>query len=184
MTSPKAIADVNHTGTATIQSVIESTVNYTLLAYQVHIHRCNFTENYSGQRGTGLYVSIVSKISITESVFIRNGPVYGYIELYTSPYSLIFAKRPLSFFDPSDNSCYEEFNFINFCANVDNQIDWPSVRGALHVAGCQESWCLNAQNIQVLQVKNTQFINNQAGPYLDSTTRNDLASSVYIYGGF
>eukprot|EP00347_Sterkiella_histriomuscorum_P022241 403331176 len=184
ITNNLTLNDTQNNITANFSSVINPDNLFIVYAFQFSILNCIFKENYSGQRGTAVFMALVSKIRIVGTIFEKNGPVYGYIETYNSPYSKYFSGRPLSFTDPEVNGCYEEFGYINFCSNVDKQIDWPSVRGALNVLGCSETWCLNANNTQILLLYNSSFINNQAGPYLDINTRNDLASSLYITGGY
>lgn len=56
--------------------------------YRVFIKDNQFFENYSGMKGTGLYIKQFSSIFITDCLFVSNGPVYSTIERLYSPYIL------------------------------------------------------------------------------------------------
>ena len=101
-----------------------------------------------------------------------------------SPYSKYFNnKNPNSFTDP-ENICVEEFAYMSKCLKHDVYLDWPNIKGAVYVEHCKADYCMNSGNMQQLIILNTDFINNDAGPVMDRTYSTDLASSLYIIGGF
>ena len=57
--------DINNTATVTISSSVDSSyARYKVQSFQFTIMGCNFTENYSGQKGTAVYIMQINKIRI------------------------------------------------------------------------------------------------------------------------
>ncbi len=75
---------------------------------------------------------------------------------------------------------------MNDCAqSMGLEIDWPMIRGALHIEHCQESFCTNENDYQFVSINNCEFIANDVGPAIRSEfPSEDNAISLYINGGF
>ncbi|CDW73676.1 UNKNOWN [Stylonychia lemnae] len=174
------LTDNNNAITSTIQSLSDASTRFRVQSYQFTITGCNFTENYSGIKGTAIYLKYINKIRIQNSTFASSGPVYAVLEQLYSPYSAIFKSNISVTFQDLNGVCKDEFSYINNCAALDYQIDWPQVLGALYVYGCIEEQCMNSDNIQELNIINCDFVNNDAGPFIDQNSPYDLTSSMYI----
>jgi hypothetical protein len=82
-----------------------------------------FTENYSGRKGSAVYIKNMNRIRITNCTFQNNGPVFSYLELDLSPYHIYFSTRSLTYYDEREE-CFDEFNYIESCYNPNSTITW------------------------------------------------------------
>ncbi len=68
---------------------LESKLNGRLFLVEKHrmtIRDNQFEENFSGGKGTAIYINQISLTNIVGNTFYRNGPVYATAELLNSPY--------------------------------------------------------------------------------------------------
>lgn len=71
-----------------------------------------FEENYSGGKGTALYVRGMTSVRLIGNTFVGNAPVYALAEVFHSPYYMYFSQRSMSYFD---DNCVDEFMFLQDC---------------------------------------------------------------------
>ena len=68
-----------------------------------------FNENFSGNKGSAVYIRQMSSVRINTCSFINNGPVYVVAEYQYSPYTKGFAGRAITFYD---SGCVDEFLYL------------------------------------------------------------------------
>lgn len=71
-----------------------------------------FEENYSGGKGTALYIRGMTSVRLIGNTFVNNAPVYALAEVFHSPYYTYFSQRSMSFYD---DNCVDEFMFLQNC---------------------------------------------------------------------
>ena len=96
-------------------------------------------------KGSAVYLKNINKIRITGSVFQENGPVYSLLEYSISPFVSYLVNRAITYNDPTD-TCIDEFNYLNDCTSSEYAIDFPRIRGALHLSNCQSSFCMTSSD--------------------------------------
>jgi hypothetical protein len=99
------------------------------------IHKNTFKENFSGLKGTALYLKGISNTEISSSTFTLNRPVYKKDELDYSPYVKYFSSRGITFHDKK-SICSDEFEYLVSCVSSLYKIAFPHVKGALYVEYC------------------------------------------------
>ncbi|TNV74720.1 hypothetical protein FGO68_gene12535 [Halteria grandinella] len=148
----------------------------------------DFQENYSGLKGSALYIKKFSQISIYDNNFFQNGPVYSSIERKYSPFSERINSQPYTY---RHETCADEMQYLQNCDNSETDyLLLPRVRGAIYIEHCQEDTCLNIADgsfPQSLEIKNSVFKQNDVGPAFDvlyaETDIEPLASQIFIKGG-
>jgi hypothetical protein len=120
-------------------------LEYEVYTYILYILKDTFLENYSGLKGTALYINYISSPSIDLSDFVLNGPVYSYFELLYSPYLKYFSTRTITYYDQY-KECLNEFSFLSSCISEDNYIDFSHVLGAVYVGHCELQDCIDDTN--------------------------------------
>lgn len=143
-----------------------------------------FNENFSGGKGTALYVRQMSQVQISSCDFHANSPVFASIETQYSPYTIMYSGRPMAYYD---STCPDELAYLQSCKNsVDTSsyggVQWSIVQGALAVVFCEDDTCLNANATQTLSVSQSTFSQNLAGPVLDASVKG-TASQILVQGG-
>jgi predicted outer membrane repeat protein len=58
---------------------------------KLNVQGNTFEENYSGGKGSALYVKGFSSIRLVANTFVNNGPVYAMTEVFYSPYFTYFS---------------------------------------------------------------------------------------------
>jgi hypothetical protein len=80
--------------------------------YKFNVQDNYFDENYSGGKGTALYIKHYSSVKISNNIFANNGPVYALAESFYSPYVRFYSGKPITFYD---DECTDEFTYLKSC---------------------------------------------------------------------
>ncbi len=75
----------------------------------LNIQGNQFTNNYSGRKGTAVYIFQMTRVRLYDNTFFGNGPVYAMAENLYSVYKNFFSGRTMSFTDPE---CPDEFQYL------------------------------------------------------------------------
>jgi hypothetical protein len=114
-------------------SVFNGEGTVSVLSFKFYINDCVFQENYSGQKGSAVYLKQMSKIKIVSTRFESNGPSTTLQEFQYSPHTVYMTNRAIAFYDPEE-ICLDEFSYMNDCQDSQGTtIDWARVQGALHI---------------------------------------------------
>ena len=113
--------------------------------YKFNIMGNFFDENFSGNKGTALYLKQISSIRISDNTFSNNGPVYAMAEQLFSPYTKFLSLRTMTFYD---DNCYDEFQYLQDCQGSEDVsmyggIQFANVQGVIYVNFCEEDYCFN-----------------------------------------
>ncbi len=142
----------------------------TIYKYKFNVQGNYFNENFSGGRGTAIYVRQMSSVRIHSCTFVSNGPVFTVPEIWYSPYTRYLSSRAMTFYD---DDCVDEFSYLEACYNSDDYasyggIQWSKVQGAVYIQSCQEDYCINSNATQEIEITSSDFVKNTAGPVVDN----------------
>lgn len=124
----------------TVTSKGDPSLVISIMKYRMNLYGNYFSENFSGGKGSALYVRQVTDIRIDKCTFSGNGPVYAINEYLYSPYTKYYSSRSMTYYE---EECPDEISYLESCNNnalksVYAGIQWPIVRGALFVDFCTE----------------------------------------------
>lgn len=91
-----------------LDSVLDGASTISVMSFKFNIENSQFIENYSGMKGTAVYLKQMSKIRIVNTVFQNNGPTFSNAEYQYSGQTLYMSNRPISYYDPNE-VCLDEF---------------------------------------------------------------------------
>ena len=86
-----------------------------------------FEENFSGGKGSAVYISQMSQVRMLRNSFIGNGPVYAQNEFLYSPYFALYSDRSITYYD---ENCIDEFSYLQDCNN-EEKVKSDQERGEL-----------------------------------------------------
>jgi hypothetical protein len=83
----------------TVTSIADNSV-IAIQRYKFNVQGNYFDENFSGGKGSALYIRQYSSIRLVSNTFANNGPVYTLAENFYSPYLKQISGIPITFYDP------------------------------------------------------------------------------------
>lgn len=114
---------------------VDQSVSFNIYTFRFAVLDNIFEENFSGMRGSAVYIKYMSRPRIVNCTFTNNGPIMVNIEVNLSPFMALLSPRPVTYYDESE-TCFDEYEYLEKCQTNITTIDFPHMQGALYIAHC------------------------------------------------
>jgi len=121
---------------AIVRDVLETGRKYNVRQFQTYLTSNYFGENFTGIKGSAVYIKNMSKIRIYSSTFYHNGPTLSIREAAFSTYYKALSRTEVVMFTDVGQVCVDEFQYLEDCKQEYSYIDYARPEGALHVEFC------------------------------------------------